>query len=136
MQLILEELNKNNIKLSAHKTQCFPQRLDLLGWTKEGELLVPDPHRQNRLLDSKLPTTVKQLRSYLGTYETFYKCKKNIYNILKDLQRFASNKTSSEKLEWTPEQKITFEESKQEAKHLDKLYHLPISSHFQLKFQI
>ena len=30
----LEVLDRNNIKLGAHKTQCFPEVLDLLGWKK------------------------------------------------------------------------------------------------------
>ena len=91
-QLVLEELNKNNLKLKLSKTQCFPKRLDLLGWIKEGKFIVPDPHRQNRLLASDLPQTNKQLRSYFGTYETYFKCKKNISSILKSLQQFAANK--------------------------------------------
>ena len=83
---VLQELSKNNIKLSAKKTFVFPEELDLLGWSKKGQFLIPDPHRQNVLATAELPRTVKQLRSYLGTYEMFYKCKENINQILKELQ--------------------------------------------------
>ena len=32
----LNQLEKNNLKLSPKKTGCFPEKLDLLGWSKEG----------------------------------------------------------------------------------------------------
>ena len=80
-QKTLQAMEDNNLKASAHKTQCFPDKLDLLGWSKEGKYLIPDPHRQNILLTAQLPNTVKELRSYLGSFNTFYKCKKNL-NIL------------------------------------------------------
>merc|ERR1711923_40698 len=47
-KLVLDLLANNNIKLSPKKTACFPQKLDLLGWTKEGKYLIPDSHRQNQ----------------------------------------------------------------------------------------
>ena len=58
---VLDTLEANNLKLTGKKTACFPQRLDLFGWTKEGRFLIPDPHRQNTLLTAKLPRTVKEL---------------------------------------------------------------------------
>ena len=81
-QIVLELMAANNLKLSAKKTACFPTKLDLLGWTKQGKNLVPDPHRQNCLAKAALPITVKQLRSYLGGYRTFYRCKENMSFIL------------------------------------------------------
>ena len=121
-QQVLELLATNNIKLSPKKTACFPKKLDLLGWTKEGKFLVPDPHRQNVIANSPLPVSVKDLRSYLGAYRTFFRCKKEMSNILKDLEEFASNRKSSEKLVWTPELQKTFEDSKHQILNLDKLY--------------
>ena len=121
-QLVLDLLSVNNIKLSAKKTACFPEKLDLLGWTKVGKHLVPDSHRQNVIANAPLPDSVKDLRSYLGAYRTFFRCKKNMSNILKDLEEFQANKKSSEKLLWTEELKQKFVESKKEILQLDKLY--------------
>ena len=73
-QIVLKLMASNNLKLSPHKTACFPEKLDLLGWTKEGKLLIPDPLRQNQLAISPLPATVEHLRSYLGGYRTYYRC--------------------------------------------------------------
>ena len=65
-RLVLELISNNNLKLSPKKTACFPDKLDLLGWSKEGKLLVPDPHRQNVISSSPLP------------YRTFFRFKKEI----------------------------------------------------------
>ena len=121
-QLVLDLLSSNNIKLSAKKTACFPEKLDLLGWTKVGKHLVPDSHRQNVIANAPLPDSVKDLRSYLGAYRTFFRCKKNMSNILKELEEFQANKKSSEKLLWTEDLKQKFVESKKEILQLEKLY--------------
>ena len=119
---VLEKLAENNLKLSPEKTSCFPAELDLLGWIKKGSFLHPNPHRQNALLKSPLPSTTKQLRSYLGSYQTFYKCKPRIREILGPLQELVSNKPSSKKIEWTENLKAAFDKSKQELQLLDELY--------------
>ena len=121
-QLVLQLLSLNNIKLSPKKTSCFPEKLDLLGWTKEGKYLVPDTHRQNVLAKAPLPVTVKQLRSYLGGYRTYFRCKTDMAQTLKDLEEFQASKKSSEKLQWTEDLKTKFEESKKKILQLDKLY--------------
>ena len=121
-QIVLQLLASNNLKLSPNKTACFPPRLDLLGWTKEGKMLVPDPHRQNRLAKCPLPNTVEQLRSYLGGYCTFYRCKADMSMILRELELFVASKKSSEKLEWTKELMEKFEHSKTKIKDLDSIY--------------
>ena len=121
-QIVLQLMKANNLKLSAHKTACFPEKLDLLGWTKQGKLLVPDPHRQNRLAVASLPATVEQLRSYRGGYRTYYRCKADMSMILREMEMFVAGKKSSEKLEWSDKLKEKFEESKKKIKHLDDLY--------------
>ena len=120
---VLEQLNNNNIKLSAKKTSCFPDRLDLMGWIKEGDYLIPSPHRQNTLLTTVLPSTFGDLRSYLGTWHTLYKCKKGQHTILSPLTKMLSpNPKSGQKISWTKEQEAAFYRSREEAKILDKLY--------------
>ena len=121
-QEVLQTLLNNNLKLSAKKTHCFPAKMDLLGWTKEGKFLTPDPHRQNSLELAELPTKVKELRSYLGSYRTFYKSKENMSTILGELEQMVSDKPSSEKLDWTPQLTAKFYESRTKIKTLDKLY--------------
>ena len=121
-QKLLTVMLKNNLKLAPHKTFCFSKSMDLLGWVKTGRKLMPDPHRINTLIKAETPCTVKDLRSYLGSYRTFYKCKRNMSTILSQLEEFAANKPSSQKLEWTPSLLQEFEKAKQEASEMDDLY--------------
>ena len=122
-KLVLHALSLNNLKLSPNKTSIFPAKLDLLGWTKEGKFLVPDPHRQNCLSLCPLPQTIKQLRSYIGGYRTFIKCQPNMSANLHKLEEFVSKyKKSTDKLEWTDDLIQSFENSKERLKTLDKLY--------------
>ena len=119
---VLETLNENNLKISADKTFCFPDELELLGWIKHGRSLLPDPHRHNALKTTPRPETTKQLRSYLGAYRTFQKCKPKIHEILGDLQQIVSNKKSSEKIEWTEDLDNCFKRSLKELDNLENLY--------------
>jgi hypothetical protein len=121
-QLVLQLMLANNLKLSPKKTACFPEKLDLLGWTKQGKYLIPDPHRQSRLAEAERPGTVRQLRSYLGGYRQFYRCKEEMSSILRELEELVASKKSSEKLTWTEQLMRKFEESKLKIKELDKLY--------------
>ena len=119
----LKALDENNLKLKVKKTKCFPDKHDLLGWIKEGKYLTPDPHRQNTIVTAELPTTVKDLRSYLGSYNTFYRCKKNLSLLLHNLSQLTSNdKSSNSKIPWTDELIETFKHSQKEAAQMDRLY--------------
>ena len=119
----LAALEKNNLKLKPKKTSCFPEELDLLGWTKVGKFLIPDPHRKNTLLTAQRPNTVKELRSFLGSYHTFYKCQAKQNTLLSPLTKLLSkNPPSTQKIEWTPDLDQAFHTAKEAAGKLDKLY--------------
>ena len=120
---VLQALEDNNLKLSHKKTSCFPQRLDLLGWIKEGKFLLSDPDRQNILLSCTKPTTIKELRSFLGSYHTFYKCHKQHNMILSPLTKILSqNLSTNQKIEWTLDLVKAFQTAQAAAKNFDKLY--------------
>ena len=123
-KVALDALQRNNLKLSPKKTLCFPKKLDLLGWTKEGKFLLPDKHRQQCLSIAEIPKTAKQLRSFIGGYRQFQKCQPNTAFILKGMEEFLSKHkvSSSQKLEWTDQLRKEFDLSKEKIKHLDKLY--------------
>ena len=120
---VLIALEANNLKLSPKKTACFPTKLDLLGWTKQGKFLVPDPHRQNTLLTCEKPENIKMLRSFLGSFHTFHKCHKKHTRLLSPLTKLLSkNPPSGQKIDWTPDLSKAFEDAQAAAKDLDKLY--------------
>ena len=121
-QMVLDKMLKNNLKLSPKKTYCFPDRLDLLGWIKEGKYLKPDAHRRSCLENAPRPNTVKDMRSFLGSYRTFYRCQKDIAFILGNLEKMTADKPSSQKLVWTPSLIDEFEKAKFAVRNLDTIY--------------
>ena len=121
-QQVLDLMKKNNLKLSAKKTFCFSSKMDLLGWSKEGKFLIPDEHRQNCLEKADRPETVKELRSFLGSYRTFYRCKDGISFILGNLEKMTSDKKSSQKLEWSEFLNKEFVNARTKIKDLDTIY--------------
>ena len=120
--LVLKTLAENNLKCSPKKTFVLTERMELLGWIKEGRKLIPDPHRQQAILHVPLPRTVKQLRSYIGAYRTFYEAKPKLAHLMDPLEQMTAGKPSSEKLAWTDQQEMHFKASKEEMKKLDNLY--------------
>ena len=116
---VLTALEANNLKLSPKKTACFPNKLDLLGWTKQGKFLIPDPHRQNILLTCEKPENIKMLRSFLGSFHTFHKCHKKHNLILSPLTKLLSmNPPANQTIDWTPELTKTFKDAQAAAKAL------------------
>ena len=87
----LKACRKNNIKLSPNKTVFFPNEFDVVGYSIKGQTTVPSLHRINVIKNFELPTTVGQLRTYLGLYKTFVKNQKNQATILSGLNELASN---------------------------------------------
>ena len=120
--LVLKVLNENNLRCSPKKTFVLTDKMELLGWIKQGRKLLPDPHRQQAILHIPLPKTVKQLRSYIGAYRTFYEAKPKLAQILDPMEQMTAGKPSSEKLIWSKEQEDQFKSSKEEMKKLDTLY--------------
>ena len=120
---VLDCLGNNNLKLSPKKTACFPDKLDLLGWTKEGKFLIPDPHRQNTLITAPKPTNIREMRSFLGTYHTFYKSQPKQNMLLAPLTKsIANNPPPGQKIAWTPDLIQAFQRAQEEANKIDKLY--------------
>ena len=51
-----------------------------------------DTHRQNFLAKAPLPVTVKQIRSYLGGYQTDFRCKSEMSHFLTVLEEYTISK--------------------------------------------
>ena len=59
-------LHKCNLHLSAHNTIISPKTTTVLGWIWTASSLSASPHRLNTLTTYPEPSTVCQLRSFLG----------------------------------------------------------------------
>ena len=74
----------------------------VFGWRKCGDAWSPTAHTTLPLVNAQLPTTVKQLRSWLGSYKQLASCIQNYAIPLKRLEMLTgSDKSSASKIEWT-----------------------------------
>ena len=85
---ILRKLALANIKISASKTHIFPKSADVMGWLwHQGGKLEPSPHRRNALVNTKQEDIqkVKDMRSFIGLYNTLRRATPNIATLLDPL---------------------------------------------------
>ena len=114
---VLEKLRLNGIKLKPTKTICCPASTVILGWLWENGTLRPTTHRLNTLAVCDPPKTVKDLRSYIGSYKYMSRSLPSYADILHPLEEACSSHESGDKLVWTEQLLEAFENSK---KHLKK----------------
>ena len=121
-ELVLREFEKNNIKMAPKKTKIFAKRLPIFGFIKEGNMLKPDHHRILAIENSERPTTITELRSYLGQYRVFFKHMKNMSSILEPMERITGEKDGKKAIVWSNELDKCYRDSKQALRHVEPLY--------------
>ena len=110
---VLRLLQKNGLKLSPSKTVCCPASTVILGWLWEHGTIRPTPHRINTLAQCDPPDTVHKLRSFIGAYKFLAKVLPHHADHLDPFEKLcASNKSGSDKIDWTEELLIQFNRAK------------------------
>ena len=109
----LQLLAENGLKLSPSKTIICPVSTVILGWLWENGTIRTTPHRLNTLMQCEPPSTVSKLRSFVGSYKALSKVLQYHADVLNPFEKLcATNKAASEKIDWTDELLIKFQEAK------------------------
>ena len=95
---MLSALDKANLGLSPSKTQIAPLSTTVLGWIWSNGNLSASPHRIATLSTCAFPTTVKQMRSFIGAYKFLARVIPRSSDLLSPLEDSVAGKPSSEKL--------------------------------------
>ena len=105
-KMVLEKLRENNLFLKAKKCKFYKTKIEYLGMIiKEGRISM-DPVKLGGIRDWPTPTTVKQVRSFLG-FGNFYRKFISHYS---DLVQPLNNLTKKDKkFEWTTECQDAFD---------------------------
>ena len=122
---ILKKLHTANLKISAKKTTIFPKTADILGWTwKEGGRLLPSPHRQLALKNTRQEdiTTVKDMRSWVGLYKTLLIATPQLAQVMDPFDQETASKESREKILWTDQLSAAFRSAKAHIDNVKELY--------------
>ena len=116
-QLVLQKFLENNIKLSPTKTVIAPKSVTILGWTWTSGQLKASSHKLSALASCPPPATVTALRSYLGAYRFISRLIKGYANLLTPLEELVKGKEPKDSIQWSEEQLIAFQKSKDALAH-------------------
>lgn len=107
-EMVLEALDKNNLKLSPKKTFIAPRSVTILGWKWQDGTIQASPHRIATLSSCTLPMTVFGLRSFIGAYKVLARVLPQCASTIGPLDSLTAGRQSNEKLTWTEDLTQTF----------------------------
>ena len=96
----------------------------LSGWNLSGSEWSPTDHTVSALSVAKLPNTVKQLRSFLGSFKQFTECVPSYAVLLHPLESMVVGRASADRLQWSDNDTKAFEAAKNATKNLSGV-HIP-----------
>ena len=121
---ILSRAQKSGLTFKPGKVVICPQSTVLFGWELNGTEWRPSSHAVSALARAPPPTTVKGMRSFLGSFKQFTECVKGYATVLHDLDLLCAGRGSAEKITWTPELTVMFEKAKAATSRIEGV-HLP-----------
>ena len=98
---VLHRANSCNLTFKPSKVIVCPQNINIFGWSLRGSKWHPTEHTTSALVNADIPVTIKQLRSFLGSYKQLSSCMPGYAITAHDLEQLTSNKKSAEKIVWT-----------------------------------
>lgn len=118
---VLTAMEQNGLRLSPTKTVCCPSSVTILGWIWSNGTLQASPHRISALAATDPPSTVRGLRSFIGSYKSISKVVKLYSDILSPLEEVVGGKNSSDKINWTDSLVNAYKYSQEQLSNLKTL---------------
>lgn len=119
---ILQCFEKNNLRLSAIKTEICPTTCTILGWVwSQGKISV-SPHKITPLKSTPPPPTVKALRSWLGAYKHLRVCLPGHAMLLASLEKSIAGMKSQARIDWSSDLLSDFKSAQAALDQLTSIY--------------
>ena len=109
---VLNRANLCNLTFKPTKVVVCPENISLFGWDLKGQQWYPTAHTVSALTNAPTPSTVKQLRSFLGSFKQLSASLPNYALTIKALEQIVAGKKSAEKIVWTDHLQESFEAAK------------------------
>ena len=93
---LLRSLSRNDLHLSASQTIINPKSTNILGWVWTQGYLSASPHSICSLSTCKRPTTVTQLRSFVGAYKVLSRVIPMCAEVMSPLDGLTAGRSSSD----------------------------------------
>ena len=111
----LQLAKKSGLTFKPGKVTVCPQNFVLFGWLLSGSTWTPTAHTTSALSQCARPTTVKGLRSFLGSFKQFSDCVGDYGVVLHGLEVLVGGRGSAERIDWNEENSLLFENAKKAA---------------------
>ena len=108
----LRRAELNGLTFKPGKTIICPKSITLFGWRLDGSSWLPTPHTTSSLSVVEPPTTVKGLRSFLGSFKQFTECVPRYAVLLHGLEKLVGGRGSGERISWTGDNLESFDRAK------------------------
>ena len=105
-----------------NKTIIAPRSTVMFGWKLADGKWTPQDHVISSLSRSERPVTIKQMRSFLGSYKQLSACIPQYAVILSPLERIVGARSSSERITWTHDLEEAFNKAKEAVKSGEGVY--------------
>ena len=115
-----EVLNRTELcglTFKPSKVIICPLNIKLFGWELRNQVWYPSAHTVSSLVDAPKPVTVKQLRSFLGSFKQLSASLPGYAVTVHHLEQTVANKASAERINWTEELDKAFTNAKALAAH-------------------
>ena len=124
LSIVFDRLKKHCLRLKSIKSKICFQSIDILGFHIEQNCITPSQKNLEPIMKSKTPSTLKELRSFLGSCTFFRKFIHNFAKICSPLYDLVRESTDHS-FEWNPQADAAF-------KRLIYLFsHKPVLQNFQ-----
>jgi hypothetical protein len=106
---VLQKLRENDLYLKPHKCEFAKTKIEYLGMILEEGKVSMDPTKLIGIKQWPEPTTVKQVRSFLGFGNFYRRFIRNYSNVARPMNELLQK---DKKFEWTTETQTAFDELK------------------------
>ena len=110
---VLTRAESCNLTFKPSKVTICPKNIKLFGWELKDGVWFPTAHTTSALVHAPKPTTVKQLRSFLGSFKQLNASLPNYALVLHNLEQIVAGRASAERITWTNELEKSFTDAKQ-----------------------
>lgn len=123
LNMLFSKLQEYGLCINVEKCQFGKSTIEFLGFMLSEDGIKPLPDRVKCILDFPQPTTLTQLRRFLGLFNFYRRCIPRAAHILAPLVKFleghknkkkhSRSKAPSEPLEWNDEATLSFNSAKE-----------------------
>ena len=107
-ELILKLCEGAGFTFKASKTIICPLKVNILGKVWKKGCVFPSEHLQSTLSKAPLPTTMKQMRSFLGGCKQMKDNISNYTDLFKPLEKVTGGRKSTERIVWDKNLRTAF----------------------------